>query len=131
MSRPKFPDDGGLKEPARPFSDTFSGAAVMQHLVEGQKPPQDFLTLYCVLNARNTALALVVAKDGADAIKVCVEDGLPWAMANCQVTRIHKRVSETRGMVDVMETAGGSGNSKNTTRQFNGGVQVEKPHRQL
>ncbi len=79
---------------------------------------EDFLTLYCVLNATNTALALVVAKDGRDAIQVCVEDGLPWAMKNCQVTRIHKRVSETRGMVDVMETAGGSGNSKNCTRQF-------------
>lgn len=91
----------------------------------------DFLTLYCVTNNRDTALALVVANDGADAIQVCIEDGLQWAQGNCQVRRVHKRVSDIRGVVDVMETAGGSGNSKNAVRQFRGGVQIEKPQRQL
>jgi len=92
---------------------------------------KDFLTLYCVTHPQDKMLALVVAEDGSDAIAVCVEDGLVWASGKCQVKRIHKRVADPRGMVDVMETAGGAGNSKNATRLFEHGVQTEKPIRQL
>lgn len=86
---------------------------------------RNFPTLYMVRGNHDSHIVLVVAKSGEHAVQMCIDEGYDWALRQTQVVRIHKNINGECEVVDILEIAGGRGNTKNRARQFDATVQVD------
>lgn len=85
---------------------------------------RNYPTLYMVNGVKDGVIVLVVARDGGHAVQLCIEEGYAWATGRVHVVRIHKNISGDCEVIDILEIAGGRGNSKNRLRDFDAGKQT-------
>lgn len=87
--------------------------ASIAEALRGAGIPHGLPSLYAVRDRHDTEVILVVAEDGADAVRLCVADGgFEWAAKSASVLRVHRSMAEPRGVIDVLTTAEGAASGR-------------------